>query len=29
MKNIEQMYQYLIIGRDKSYHVKCHSKSNK
>ena len=27
-KNGEQMYQYLVIDRDKSYFVKSHSKSN-
>jgi len=27
-KNGEQRYQYLVIGRDKSYFVKSHSKSN-
>jgi hypothetical protein len=27
-KNGEQRYQYLVIGRDKSYIVKSHSKSN-
>ena len=27
-KNGEQMYQYLVIGRDKSYFVKSHLKSN-
>ena len=27
-KNQEQRYQYLVIGRDKSYFVKSHSKSN-
>jgi hypothetical protein len=28
-KNGEQRYQYLVIGRDKYYSVKSHSKSNK
>ena len=28
MKNGEQIYHYLVIGRDKSYFVKSHSKSN-
>jgi hypothetical protein len=28
-KNGEQRYQYLVIGRDKYYFVKSHSKSNK
>ena len=28
MKNGEQIYHYLVIGRDKSYLVKSHSKSN-
>ena len=27
-KNGEQRYQYLVIGRDKSYSVNSHSKSN-
>ena len=27
-KKGEQMYQYLVIGRDKSYFVKSHSKTN-
>jgi hypothetical protein len=27
-KNGEQRYQYLVIGRDQSYFVKFHSKSN-
>ena len=27
-KNGEQRYQYLVIGRDKSYFVKSDSKSN-
>ena len=27
-KNEEQRYQYLVIGRDKSYFVKSHSRSN-
>ena len=27
-KNGEQRYQYLVTGRDKSYFVKSHSKSN-
>ena len=27
-KNGKQRYQYLVIGRDKIYFVKSHSKSN-